>query len=85
MSTNAPSSDTSGYRRRAAHAGSWYRLNRDDLDDELEGYLSNASNASGPGWAEDEGVPNACISPHAGFAYSGEMLDEEYSIVDKIN
>ena len=81
MSTNVPSSATSGYKRRASHAGSWYESNSDELDKELEGYLSSASEG---GWAEDEGVPNACISPHAGFSYSGEMIDEQF-IVGKVD
>jgi len=80
MSTNAPPSAASGYRRRASHAGSWYSSSGDDLDNELEEYLSNATEQRhNEGRAEDEGVPNACISPHAGFAYSGESLTSKSS------
>ena len=69
--------DTTPYIRRAHHAGSWYSSDPDVLDDLLTKFLTDAKDDKG---GDDSapavlgiggGVPNACISPHAGFQYSG--------------
>lgn len=78
------------YTRRAHHAGSWYSADANELDYELTKFLgdaedddgkddtilassSNATNSVAPG-----GIPNACISPHAGFRYSGPTAAYSY-------
>lgn len=89
METESSDSDTfSSYARRAHHAGSWYSSDADDLDDMLSKFLadaedddggddvdapSNRENTSAPG-----SIPNACISPHAGFRYSGPTAAYSY-------
>ena len=89
METESSDADTSSsYARRAHHAGSWYSSDADDLDDMLSNFLADAEddddgddvaapsireNTSAPG-----GIPNACISPHAGFRYSGPTAAYSY-------
>jgi AmmeMemoRadiSam system protein B len=69
------------YIRRAHHAGSWYSNDRQTLDDILTKYLTDAhedivsssitSSESSSNSSSKGGIPNACISPHAGYLYSG--------------
>lgn len=67
------------YIRRAHHAGSWYSNDPKTLDDILTKYLADAhedivtSTASSTSLnsSSTEGCPNACISPHAAYLYSG--------------
>jgi len=56
--------------RPATHAGSWYSDNRRELDRQLEGWLDKA----GP----PVGIARAIISPHAGYAYCGEVAAYAY-------
>lgn len=71
------------YVRRAHHSGSWYPA--DELDGMLSKFLADAEeeesdDGGGSGGGAGAGsssrlgagsVPNACISPHAGYRYSG--------------
>ena len=68
------------YIRRAHHAGSWYSNDPKTLDEILTKYLTDAQNeivssmstsAASSACSSTGGIPNACISPHAGYLYSG--------------
>lgn len=74
------------YIRRAYHAGSWYDDNPEVLDNTLSNFLADASENktdayetesttdsenNGTSGGRHSGIPRACISPHAGFQYSG--------------
>lgn len=63
--------------RRASHAGSWYSSSADELNSQLECWLSNV----------DVKVPSAraLIAPHAGYAYCGECAAFAYKQVDPAN
>ncbi|VDN97649.1 unnamed protein product [Rodentolepis nana] len=60
--------------RRASHKNSWYSGNRDELEQQLSGWLSNASYAQGPA--------RAIITPHAGYFYSGECASYAYKQIN---
>lgn len=74
---------TQTYIRRAHHAGSWYSNDPKTLDDILTKYLADAhedivtssasasASSTSSNSSSTEGCPNACISPHAGYLYSG--------------
>ncbi|KAF9499706.1 UPF0103-domain-containing protein [Pleurotus eryngii] len=64
--------------RSASHAGSWYTDNRDELNEELEGWLE----VVGP--TEDFPVAGskAIIAPHAGYSYSGPAAAWAYKSID---
>ena len=71
---------TQTYIRRAHHAGSWYSNDPKTLDEILTKYLTDAQNeivssmstsAASSACSSTGGIPNACISPHAGYLYSG--------------
>ncbi|RKP35879.1 protein MEMO1 [Dimargaris cristalligena] len=57
--------------RQASHAGSWYSNDRATLDRQLSQWLDTVAQTAGPGEIPDHGV-RAIISPHAGYAYSGQ-------------
>lgn len=81
MALSSPSSSSSAYIRRAHHAGSWYTSNPIELDNLLTKLLADAtldSGSSSSGQQQGSGVPNACISPHAGFRYSGPTAAYSY-------
>eukprot|EP00934_Nitzschia_sp_Nitz4_P006678 Nitzschia sp. Nitz4//scaffold137_size62074//5733//6749//NITZ4_006405-RA/size62074-processed-gene-0.66-mRNA-1//1//CDS//3329535670//6668//frame0 len=63
-----------GYSRKALHAGSWYSDSPDELNDQLEGFLSDARAESKKQDASLRGV----ISPHAGYSYSGPTAAFSY-------
>lgn len=74
------------YIRRAYHAGSWYDDDPRLLDRMLSKFLADASENKTDEYETESttdsennsasdgrrtGIPRACISPHAGFSYSG--------------
>lgn len=74
------------YIRRAHHAGSWYDDDPGLLNKQLSKFLADASENktdayetesttdsenNGASDNKSAGIPKACISPHAGFQYSG--------------
>ncbi|XP_067943762.1 protein MEMO1-like [Watersipora subatra] len=64
--------------REASHAGSWYSSNKNTLDGQLTGWLSNVTNGAG-----DMGSnARAIIAPHAGFSYSGPTAAYAYKQID---
>ena len=77
--------DSTHYIRRACHAGSWYSSDPIVLDSLLTKFLADAKDdkgndefASASALAIGRSVPNACISPHAGFQYSGATAAYSY-------
>ncbi len=75
------SSSPSSYIRRAHHAGSWYSSDGNELDNLLTKFLEDATlDMDGKHSSSGQrcGVPNACISPHAGFRYSGQTAAYSY-------
>jgi len=75
MSSSSPSSK---YSRRAYHAGSWYDSDKNTLDATLSKFLADASKNITPSNNTTEGIPRACICPHAGFSYSGPTAAYSY-------
>ena len=84
---------STSYIRRAYHAGSWYDDNPDALDNALSKFLVDASENKTDAYETESttdsenngapeqrhtGIPRACISPHAGFAYSGPTAAYSY-------
>ncbi|KAL5009131.1 hypothetical protein ScPMuIL_014712 [Solemya velum] len=61
-------------RRRATHAGSWYRDDAEDLDAQLSSWLSHAKPVLSPA--------RAIIAPHAGYDYCGACGAFAYRQVD---
>ena len=79
---DTPLSSTS-YIRRAHHAGSWYSSDPNELNNLLTKFLEDASldmdgKYSSSSAGDERCVPNACISPHAGFRYSGPTAAYSY-------
>jgi len=74
------SSSSSKYSRRAYHAGSWYDADKNALDATLTKFLDDASkNIKTPSNNNTtEGIPRACVCPHAGFSYSGPTAAYSY-------
>ncbi|KAK6527128.1 hypothetical protein TWF281_010321 [Arthrobotrys megalospora] len=71
--------------RPASHAGSWYTDERDTLDRELSGYLSNVpSNIDGVGEIPPTGA-RIIIAPHAGYSYSGPAAAWAYKSLNLSN
>ena len=72
--------ESTSYARRAHHAGSWYSSDADDLDDLLTKFLADAEDDDtlSSSATTADGVTNACISPHAGFSYSGPTAAYSY-------
>ncbi len=67
----------SGAIRRSVIAGTWYPGTEQSLARAVDGYLAQADRAPGTG----EPVPGellALISPHAGYAYSGQTAAHAY-------
>ncbi|XP_025105159.1 protein MEMO1-like isoform X3 [Pomacea canaliculata] len=60
--------------RRATHAGTWYTDVKDDLNGQLEGWLSKAKDSQKPA--------RAIIAPHAGYYYCGACGAHAYRQVD---
>ena len=68
---------SSGTIRRSVIAGTWYPGTKQSLVRAVDGYLAQAGRAPGTG----EPVPGellALISPHAGYAYSGQTSAHAY-------
>ncbi|KAL7528069.1 hypothetical protein ACHAXR_002250, partial [Thalassiosira sp. AJA248-18] len=84
QTSDADNDTTSSYPRRAHHAGSWYSSDADDLDDVLSKFLADAEDEDDAAAVEvgtsssSGGIPNACLSPHAGFRYSGPTAAYSY-------
>ena len=75
----ADKSMSSTYSRRAYHAGSWYDSDKSTLDATLSRFLADASKNKIPSKSTAmEGIPRACICPHAGFSYSGPTAAYSY-------
>ena len=69
--------------RRAYHAGSWYSDSPQRLDATLSSYLDAASkdhdnDNDNDSANQNNAVPRAIISPHAGYAYSGPTAAYAY-------
>ncbi|XP_004207060.1 protein MEMO1 isoform X1 [Hydra vulgaris] len=60
--------------RRASHAGSWYSDSGDQLNKQLEQWLSEVNVKSTPA--------RALISPHAGYAYCGACAAYAYKQIN---
>ncbi|XP_020894953.1 protein MEMO1 [Exaiptasia diaphana] len=60
--------------RRAKHAGSWYSYNARELNEQLQGWLSDVNTVYGPA--------RAIIAPHAGYVYCGSCGAYAYKQVD---
>ncbi|KAL3937281.1 MAG: hypothetical protein SGBAC_007588 [Bacillariaceae sp.] len=66
-----------GYRRRAAHAGSWYTNKGEHLKQDLTKMMQQAI-------IPDQNKPlKAVICPHAGFSYSGSTAAYSYKSVQE--
>lgn len=75
----ADKSMSSSYCRRAYHAGSWYDSDKSTLDAVLSSFMADASKNKIPSKnTSTEGIPRACICPHAGFSYSGPTAAYSY-------
>ncbi|KAL7551978.1 hypothetical protein ACHAWF_015194 [Thalassiosira exigua] len=74
--------DDASYVRRAHHAGSWYSSDAGELDGLLGRFLADAEGdgeaATAAAGRVPGSVPNACVSPHAGFRYSGPTAAYSY-------
>mmetsp|Transcript_18211 Transcript_18211/g.25866 ORF Transcript_18211/g.25866 Transcript_18211/m.25866 type:complete len:344 (-) Transcript_18211:873-1904(-) len=75
-SSMSSSSSSFNYSRRAYHAGSWYEADKNALDASLSKFLADASENKTT--TEANGIPRACICPHAGFSYSGPTAAYSY-------
>lgn len=77
MSINIPYSQAMT-ERQASHAGSWYSASSKTLNKQLDEYFEQSP---------EEIVPNAriLVAPHAGFAYSGNILANAYKSFDNTN
>jgi hypothetical protein len=64
--------------RRATHAGSWYADSSSELDRQLSGWLSDATDS----W---HGPAKAIIAPHAGYRYCGSCAGFAYRQVNPSN
>jgi len=71
-----------GYRRRAAHAGSWYTKKGHHLKEQLTSMMQAVVDTSttSQGNTPDKRL-KAVISPHAGFTYSGSTAAYSYKNV----
>ncbi|ESN93520.1 hypothetical protein HELRODRAFT_103432 [Helobdella robusta] len=63
--------------RRASHAGSWYKANAKELNEDLAGWLEDAPSSHWPA--------RAIIGPHAGYSYSGPCAAHAYKQIDPDN
>jgi AmmeMemoRadiSam system protein B len=61
--------------RKPVIAGSWYPGSPETLRNDIEGYLGRAAVEEIPG------KPVALVSPHAGYAYSGQTAAHAYKTV----
>ena len=59
-------------------AGSWYSSDSDELDEQLTNFLQSAEADIDMPSRTTSSIPNACISPHAGFRYSGPTAAYSY-------
>ena len=81
------------YIRRAYHSGSWYDDDPRLLDNMLSKFMADASQNKSDAYETESttdsenngsseksrsGIPRACISPHAGFQYSGPTAAYSY-------
>lgn len=62
--------------RRAAHAGSWYTENGNELSRQLDAWLSKADLTHGPA--------RAIIAPHAGYTYCGACAAFAYRQISPV-
>ena len=60
------------YVRPPAVAGSFYPVDRAELEEMVRGFLSQVQASAGP-------VPKAVIAPHAGYVYSGPVAASAYA------
>lgn len=72
-------------KRRATHAGSWYEKDKKKLNQQLEQWLTTATEEISmksllPAGSSGEARRLvAVIGPHAGYSYSGETASYAYS------
>ncbi|XP_057967315.1 uncharacterized protein LOC131157291 [Malania oleifera] len=64
--------------RRASHAGSWYTDDSEELEEELDEWLSASGLTKSP---DVRGV----IAPHAGYSYSGSAAAFAFGNIDPTN
>ncbi len=62
-------------RRPAAVAGTFYPSNREELEEQIRGFLAAAGSTLGP----EATAPKAVIAPHAGTVYSGPIAATVYA------
>ncbi len=72
-----------GLVRAAAHAGSWYTSNKQDLLKDLNGYLQRATepSASIEELSQSKKI-RGLIGPHAGYTYCGPTGAYAYKFID---
>jgi AmmeMemoRadiSam system protein B len=58
--------------RSAAHAGSWYTSDSEELKNQMEGWLATACRVANK-------PVRGVLAPHAGFSYSGSTAAFAYS------
>ncbi|KAJ1653392.1 hypothetical protein IWQ61_006471 [Dispira simplex] len=71
-------------RRIALHAGSWYSDDAQQLDGQLSNWLDNVYLPDPPVDVTDDQV-RAIISPHAGYAYSGQAAAYAFKFLKSKN
>ncbi|KAI9708828.1 MAG: hypothetical protein M1820_003783 [Bogoriella megaspora] len=79
--------------RKASHAGSWYTANRQQLSNQLDGWLAQVPDDiecigpqhQGTGIEIPPTGARAIIAPHAGYAYSGPAAAWAYKSLDLSN
>ena len=70
-------SPAAGEIRESVLAGSWYPASPEELRRTIEGFLSHVPPEDIPGQL------TALISPHAGYAYSGQVAAYAYKLLEK--
>ena len=65
--------------REAVCAGRWFSLSTEDLTEEVDNYINSASSKI----PKIEGKILGCISPHAGFRYSGPTAGYDFAALKK--
>ncbi|CAO3696138.1 unnamed protein product [Umbelopsis ramanniana] len=68
--------------RNAAHAGSWYSGNCNQLNDRLQSYLDSVPATTDDNTPYPVKGTKAIIGPHAGYSYSGPTAAYAYKCID---
>ena len=65
--------------RKAVGAGRWFSSSTEDLTEEVDNYINSAFSKI----PKIEGKILGCISPHAGFRYSGPTAGYDFAALKK--